>query len=582
VSLPPPPDDPVGGAADRARRRPAVLAPTPGPVRRLPLVAALLLFVVGALVVERASGDEGVPAAGAPATLAGVAAVAGPHDPGSTWYCAAGTARGPQPPSAEARPATLADLMAEHTVVLTNVAEQPGRARVTVYSGDTLTKPQARDVEVPARDRVEVALADIVRSTYASAVVEVQGGTVAVSHRLHGPTLTATTPCAGQAANAWYFAAGTTEKSTRQLLTLFNPFPQQAVVDVSFQADEGTRQSSRRPRKLEGLVVPAERSVTIDVTEEVPARRQVSTRVEAREPTARLVAERLLVNPGAMFELPLLAASVGSPVPRSVWVFADGRPRRPGLETTYVLFNPGTDPVEVELRVRPDGVAGPVEPFRATVRPGQYQEINLDDRVGASAGYWAAAVARGGGTFVVERVVRAIPANRPADPGGTAVPPSVLDLGGVTFSSGSPVLANGWVVPAATLPPGGAGLIVVTNLGTATVTLTVSATGAGGSQPVPAYTNVTLDAGARTTLDLTDPTLPAAGGRRSVLVTADGPVAVSSASAGANPAVVMDALGVPLRDHAVTAPVEVTNLAVPLAPADPTAPSGTAGPPGTR
>jgi hypothetical protein len=542
----------------------------------------LLLFVIGAVVVERASGDADVPVAAAPAALAGVAAVAGPEDNGSTWYCAAGTARGPQPPSPEARPATLADLMAEHTVVLANVGERPARARVTVFSGDTLTEPQARDVDVPARDRAEVVLADIVRTTYASAVVEVQGGTVAVSHRLQGPTLSATTPCAGQAASSWYFAAGTTEKSTRQLLTLFNPFPQLAVVDVSFQADEGTRQSSRRPRKLEGLVVPAERSVTIDVTEEVPARRQISTRVEAREPTVRLVAERLLVNPGATFELPLLAASVGAPVPRSVWVFADGRPRRPGLETTYVLFNPGAESVDVELRVRPDGVAGPVEPFRAVVRGGQYQEINLDDRVGASAGYWAAAVARGGGTFVVERVVRAIPANRPADTGGVAAPPSILDIGGVTLASGSPVLAQGWVVPAATLVPGGAGLVVVANLGTDTVTLTVNVAGAGTLDPVPAYANVTLDAGARTTLDLTDATVPSGGGRRTVVVAADGPVAVSSSVAGLNPAVVVDALGLPLRDHAVAAPVEVTNLAVPFTPVDPTAPAGTAGPPGTR
>jgi hypothetical protein len=113
------------------------------------------------------------------------------------------------------------------------------------------------------------------------------------------------------------------------------------------------------------------------------------------------------------------------------------------------------------------------------------------------------------------------------------------------------------------------------------VTLTVSVSGAGGLDPVPAYANVTLDAGARTTLDLADATVPAAGGRRTVVVAADGPVAVSSAVAGVNPAVVVDALGLPLRDHAGPAPVEVTNLAVPVAPANPVDPSGTAGPPGS-
>jgi hypothetical protein len=589
---PPRPSTPGAGSGGAPRvvasgpSAPGGPRPTNPVPRRLPVVALLLVFLAAALLVERGAAETASvpPPAVGPATSV---SAAGPGDGSAVWFCAAGTARG----SAEAvnpRPAPPADVVAEHHLMITNAADAPRRARLTAYPSEGAVV--RRDVEVRAHDRLDLDLADVARAPFTSAVVELDGGQVAVAHRLRGPTGESTASCSSTTSRSWFFAAGSTQANTRQLLVLFNPFPQQVVVDVTFQVeDTGGRQLAREPQRLEGLVVPPERPLAVDVTDDVADRRQVSTRVESRDPTARLVADRLLLNPGSPVELPFLSVAPGVSAPRSGWVFADGRPRRTDLVTTFVLYNPSGESVDVELRVRPDRLVAAAEPFRVTVRTGQFQEITLDERVGADAGYWAALVARSNGTFVAERVVRAKP-QAPPPPvfGGPALLPAVVDAGGVTFTPGSPVLARQWIVPSASADTG-AGLMAVTNLGTTVALLHVEVLVDGRSVPLAGYDGVTLEPGLRTTVDLADPALagprPAggdAGTRRSLRVSADGPVAVEATLAPGGSRGVSDALAVPVRDGLTLLFVDVLALASPAAPpsdegavSDPP-PSGTA------
>jgi hypothetical protein len=321
--------------------------------------------------------------------------------------------------------------------------------------------------------------------------------------------------------------------------------------------------------------------------------------VEARDPTARLVVDRLLVNPGGATEAPFLSVGPGATEAQPGWVFTEGRPLRKDLTTTFVLYNPSGDPVEVEMRVRSDRVVA-AEPFRVTVRTGQYQEIKLEEsRIGADAGYWAALVARGGGTFVVERVVQAKVQAPPAPPAGTPPPtPLVANAGGVTYTLGSPVLGPEWIVPTASVD-GGAGLTAITNLGDSVVTLHVETLVDGQAAPVKDFDGVTLEPGLRTTVDLADPALAgsAAGARRLLRVRANGPIAVETtlaAPAGGptnQPRGVSDLMAAPVREGLTVPFADVLSRASPDAgqPAvDPAAGGGTAVPdpgsvpPGTR
>src|SRR5690606_37684469 len=162
-----------------------------------------------------------------------------PGSLGSTWYCASGTAAGTDEGDAE------------QVVSMANASDDVVQGRLTVYpnEGDPVTRP----VEVPARDRVTVRVSDVVQAKYASVLAEFDGGEVAVQHELSGPTGRSVGACASSPAATWYFPNATTRPGARLLLTLFNPFPHDAVVDIVLEAEDGTR----TPQAYQGLVVPA-------------------------------------------------------------------------------------------------------------------------------------------------------------------------------------------------------------------------------------------------------------------------------------------------------------------------------------
>ena len=89
----------------------------------------------------------------------------------------------------------------------------------------------------------------------ASAVVEVDGGEIAVEHQItdlrEGGGGRATAPCSSTAARQWSFPWGVTARGARELLVFMNPFPDDATVDVLLATDQGTRE----PRRLQNLVV---------------------------------------------------------------------------------------------------------------------------------------------------------------------------------------------------------------------------------------------------------------------------------------------------------------------------------------
>src|SRR5581483_9352589 len=108
-------------------------------------------------------------------------------------------------------------------------------------------------------------------------VVDVVGGGVAVEHVVVGPRGRAVAPCASQASTTWYVANGSTDRDAVEVLALFNPFPDDAVADVTFQTNDGIRQ----PPDVQGLPVPAGRTVYVNVGESASRHALVSSVVVA-------------------------------------------------------------------------------------------------------------------------------------------------------------------------------------------------------------------------------------------------------------------------------------------------------------
>ncbi len=330
---------------------------------RAALVIVLALAFAGAGLVER---DRSPGATEAPSAGYGRVApmVASEDVLGSTWYCAAGSSD--------------ADGPADHTVVISNPSALDREATITVVPGTA--DPVTVVVEVPAATLERVQLAEVVEAPAAAAMVEIDGGGVAVTHELVGPTGADRGPCASTSADTWHFAWGDTSVDARSLVALFNPFPGDAVVDFDFVTVDG----SRAPQALTGIVVPGQSVVVADVGAEVTRRDQVSATVTAR--SGRIVAERIQSFDDAQEMLEGaeprrgLAVDLGVSEPMEIWVHPGARLAE-GATERMVIYNPGSSTAEIDVEVLiADPEWGGIEPFELTVAPQRYEVLDLSDQ----------------------------------------------------------------------------------------------------------------------------------------------------------------------------------------------------------
>ena len=360
---------------------------------RLAAFVVLAGVVAGGLLLDAADSDD--PAPPPESIVAGVAmpAATPAGTLSSTWYCAGGTATD--------------DGFADHVIVLANPTDTPRRAVVTVLTGGFAPPPAAPDtspggsstttsapsttvttapppaapapapVEVPAHSRVGLTLRELVKAPLASAIVEVEGGEIAVEHQI--TTLEegggrATAPCSSTAAASWSFPWGVTERGARELLVFMNPFPDDATVTIDFATDEGTRQTLR----FQNFVVPGRSVVGAYVDQDVTRKAQVSAHVEVG--SGRVVVDRIQTFDGTNPRLEGITLGLGAPVPAEVWVFPAGVLGE-GATEQVVVFNPTDDVAEIEVEARLDDpeTNGVPEPFEATVAPNRYAIVDLHE-----------------------------------------------------------------------------------------------------------------------------------------------------------------------------------------------------------
>ncbi len=521
---------------------------------RLSSLVLLAAVIAGGLVVQAADGDDR--RAGdvtAPVVEPGVAMPAARPEPtlASTWFCAGGTAR----------PGSSAD----HTILVTNPTDRPRTATVTVLTGavapapevvgegeadggeatttseattttaepTTTTRPEpaSTELEVPAQSLVSYRLGDLSEAQLAGAVVEIDGGEVAVEHQVSGELGRATAPCSTTSSATWSFPWGVTERGARELLVFMNPFPDDATVDIDFATDEGVRETSR----FQGFVVPGRSVVGAYVDEDVTRKAQVSAQVRVRG--GRLIVDRIQTFDGTDHRRGI-TLGLGAPVPAETWIFPDGG-HEEGTTEQVVVFNPTEEVAEVEVEVRLDDpeANGVPEPYALTVLPGRYGVVDLhstdDARVPAGVGHSTIVRSLNEVPVAAERVM-------------TATEPS--DRRGVGATLGAPLGAPTWYFAG-----GGTGeardeWIVLFNVSDEVVTYDVTALAGGQTLAVQDLQRREIPANGRVAIRMGDKvereTLP-------LVISADGPIVAERGLYRVGGLGISQSMGIPLADGVV-------------------------------
>lgn len=507
-------------------------------LRRIPVVVALAGLAGAALLLDPRTTPVAVEAD--VVTAAALSPLITPEEAGSsTWFCAGGSALGNGP--------------ADQTVTIANPTDTAvaGVLQVFVEGKDVVRVP----VAVGPHDQSQTTLSSVAKGEWAAALVELDHGGAVVTHEVRGVGGWDSDRCSSQASTRWYFPWGQTspQDASSLRLALFNPFPAEAVVDITFDTDDGFR----APEALQGFLVPARRLVSVDVTGIVPVRQRISTTVSAR--SGRLVVDRLQTLTGTDGTV-TLDVTPGAPAPSTSWYFADGRVDASTFERIAV-YNPSEETAEVEVTVdrpRTTQELG-IEPFELQIPPQSYGEVILNDegRVPKPLRHTTTVRSLNRVPVVAERVqlsgsvvaAAAVAEDEtagakapPAVPSGTAAPttatstPSATPTGGaevtlgplpagLSASLGTPVVATDWVVVMATRSEVKEAKVVITNaLPDQPVDLTITAWGKGRSVTVelPASSR-RLDARRQIELPLA---FAAGSGPLLVRVSGSGPIVV--------------------------------------------------------
>jgi len=399
---------------------------------RVPAIAAILACIAALLLLDTRTDRD--PAASQLVATELMPVSSSDDSLGSTWYC----------PGAMIDP-TDGGENTTSILVVTNPTDDEAAGSVALFpvaapDGGTSTAPATFSVPLTVEPGVQVRvdLRDILLSNgaeaaaeattasaaarvFAAALVEFATPGVIVEHRQRSEVGVDAGPCASAASPNWFFAAGTTTSGVTEYAAILNPFPTNAVLDITFVHDEGVRS----PGPYKGLVVPAESLVVLDVGLENTVRAQSSMSIIAR--SGRVVVERIqeFANQAGPRGLTLALGGTG---PALQWTFPAGRALDNAGES-YVVFNPNETEADVELLLRADGeAAAESRPFPFVVAAGERVVITVDetsthptdaraadfsDRA-PDGGYWTLIQSFNDIPVIAERVVTGPGASTPA------------------------------------------------------------------------------------------------------------------------------------------------------------------------
>ena len=345
--------------------------------RRWPALVLVVLVIAGLAVAARTPGHE---ASGGPPETP-VATVLSSAAESSAWYCTGQT--------------TAAGQNAVGSLVLTNLSHHAVSGTIDGFTETGASASTA--VVVPAQGVIVTNVPAPESGDWISQAVTLAGGGVAVTESVSGPSGWSEAPCQSTTSSQWYFPSGITTSSDALFLSLFNPTSTPDVVDVAFSTPSGIV----HPINFQGLVIKPDQTLPENVGAFVQNQSMVSTTVTTR--TGRVVASELqFVGGHGSGE----AIVPGSPRVESQWEIPQSIESAGGA-TTIDIYNPGrtTEHVTVSPRI----ATGDLTPFVQAVGPGSTWELatSAETRIPVNDPYVTSIAATGGPGVVVGRTVAA-------------------------------------------------------------------------------------------------------------------------------------------------------------------------------
>ena len=442
-------------------------------------MTALRRFIAGVMVLATIIGvialQRSRPVTSAPAEFSRLGRATMPFVPKgqfvtSAWFCAG---------------VPIGNVQLGGTSIVVNPSDAPISGEITVFTDASGVAPVAAAFDVPARGTTVFDLAQMqTQGSFVSAMVEIYGGGGFVEQRAVTASGSAVSPCSNSTSSTWYFADGYTVEGSREQLVITNPFPSDAIVNIS----EATATESRRPAILQSLLVKADSILVI--SQDLLAKRELELAITVNSTRGRVVvgrAQEYITSVGrAGFTMTL-----GSPSLGDQFYFADGEVA-PNVIERYSIYNGSDSEAVVSVTfLGLDPSSGFVNPEPITVPAGKVVSLIADD-VGVPAGRHGAVFStETQGSILVERAI--------TRQTGDTVATTVVMGSPPTFASTRWSMAVGTdlAVP---------DILVVLNATGSAGTVTVKTLGSGGEVPVPGMEAIDLPAGGVITIGVSDPT----------------------------------------------------------------------------
>jgi hypothetical protein len=371
-------------------------------------------------------------------------------------------------------------------VVVSNRGADPLVGRFTILTADGVGASESLTVEPFSRSTIDIDA--FVTATFASVVVEIDGGRGFVEQRAQHPAGNSVAPCADNASDEWYFADGFTVDGSIETLVLTNPYDDAAVVDLVFATEAG----EQTPAAFQGFTILPESVETIPIAE-LGARDEPVIAVKVSAERGRLVvgrAQHYLGGGRLGYDV-----SLAAPALREQWWFADGATGE-GITETFAIYNPTDDDVQVDavfLGVPLDASFADVTPIEVPSREVVIYDPSADENVSLPEGRHATVFSTlDEPSVVIERIL-----TRPA---GDRVATSVV-MGAPPRTDG--YVASRWHIGIGPSDPTSEALVVY-NVDNVDGTITIEAVGPDGPSTVPSLTDIPIGAGQVIAIDLVD------------------------------------------------------------------------------
>lgn len=431
-----------GAPARRERRaaRRASRASRPGAVAVL--ILALVAGLVGDHLLARSRSGEAVNAAPVMPALAPAGSLS------ATWFC----------PALQA----AADSPAKGRVIVANPSS--GDLHISATFAESGGQQITTTRVVPAYSRTTFKLETEAPSPFTATTLVLDSGSAAVEQEVQGPLGESIAPCASASSDHWYFAAGRTDSDATMLLSLYNPFPGDAIADLRFATDQGPT----TPDAYQGIVIPGHGVAVVNVGEKVRIRSAIATTVNVR--AGRLVVDKLQLQTGNSPAIRGLSLVLGAPAPGTNWYYPDGVSAK-GRTEHFEIYNPGREEAQVDVSSFLD--RGAADPFNLTVAPGDRISLQIDKeaRIPPNVGQSWTVASTNGVPVVVERLMEAT---------------SDSARLGVADTTGAPEGARRWLFAAGSATSPADEYLIVFNPSDRRVRVTVTASGLGERVPLGA------------------------------------------------------------------------------------------------